>query len=166
MPLLRQWAELEARRRGPAGAVVCAVVVAFLMERFRAPLLAAIEKGSADVAKLLLARGADVDKAAADGRTPLLAASGRGNADVLGLLLDGGADVDKAALDGRTPLLVAYEASHTDVVRTLIARGADVESVMRDAAAVKLARVRQLKGHTDSARPRRPLGVSSLRALF
>jgi len=47
------------------------------MRHGRTPLYAACEKGHAAVAELLLARGAEVDRANANGDTPLLARAHR-----------------------------------------------------------------------------------------
>ena len=47
------------------------------------------------VARLLLDRGADVNKADKDGKAPLLRASSSDNVEVVRLLLDRGADVNK-----------------------------------------------------------------------
>jgi ankyrin repeat protein len=61
------------------------------------PLCMASEKGHAEVVKMLLGAGADVNKAATDdGATPLWTASYHGHAEVVKMLLSAGADVNKA----------------------------------------------------------------------
>ena len=80
-----------------------------------------------EVARLLIDKGAEVDKAKDDGATPLLIACWNGHLDVVGLLLDKGADVDKATDRGVTPLFIACESGKFEVARMLIEAGADVE---------------------------------------
>ena len=58
----------------------------------------ACEKGKVDVARLLLDKGAEVDRACEDGRTPLYIACQEGHVDVARLLLERGAVVDSSAL--------------------------------------------------------------------
>ena len=61
------------------------------------PLIIACEKGHVDAARLLLDKGAEVNRATEDGRTPLLVACLQGHVDAVRLLLDNGA----APADGR-----------------------------------------------------------------
>ena len=58
----------------------------------------ACEKGKVDVARLLLDKGAEVDRADKDGATPLYIACQQGHVDVARLLLERGAVVDSSAL--------------------------------------------------------------------
>ena len=67
------------------------------------PLYVAAAKGHAGVVELLLARGADPNKARTDrGTTPLYIATQQGHAGVVELLLANGADANKANLEGGT----------------------------------------------------------------
>ena len=88
------------------------------------PLIIASENGHAEVVKLLLAAGADKDKAMHGGTTPLYIASFNGHAEVVKLLLAAGVDKDKARQDGTTPLYAASEYGHAEVVKLLLAAGA------------------------------------------
>ena len=79
-----------------------------------------------EVVMLLIAAGAEVDKASDTGATPLHIATDRGFAGVASALIAAGADVNKARGDGITPLYVAAHENHLEVVKLLIAAGADV----------------------------------------
>jgi hypothetical protein len=81
------------------------------------------------VARLLIDKGADVDKQDNDGRTALYVASERGHLDVARLLIDKGADVDKKDNGGFAPVFAASLYGHLDVARLLIDNGADTLSV-------------------------------------
>ena len=50
------------------------------------------QKGHVEVAKLLVDRGADTDKARGDGATPLIIACQKGHLEVVKILVDSGAD--------------------------------------------------------------------------
>ena len=74
-----------------------------------------------DVARLLLAHGADVNAKADGGYTPLHVAAGLNQVDIVRWLLDNGADVD--AKDRRaTPLEAAVLQGHEAVVAVLLER--------------------------------------------
>ena len=92
-----------------------------------APGLAARE-GSLGCLRLLLAAGADRDKAdRLRGWTPLHRAARSRRADSLRLLIEAGADVDKANLDGSTPLHQAAKRDSAECLRPLLEAGADVD---------------------------------------
>lgn len=65
-----------------------------------ADLFAAARDGQLDEVRRLLARGASVAYANADGSTPLFIAACQGHADVVRLLLGAGAAVERASEDG------------------------------------------------------------------
>ena len=72
-----------------------------------------------DVVKILVERGADMNKADNNGATPLLIASQKGHVDVVKILVERGADINKATNDGYTPLDVAKHFNHTEIIRLL-----------------------------------------------
>ena len=94
-------------------------------------VMRACARGHVDVARLLLASGADVNAAQAgsgeDGRTALQHAAGAGSLELVRLLLDAGADVNHRAgwkMDQATARDAAAEGGHADVVAELDRRGA------------------------------------------
>ena len=79
--------------------------------------------GHVDAARLLLDKGAAVDRAASGkrnkGQTPLYIACEKGHVDAARLLLDKGAEVDRATERGETPLSIAKLKGHAAVVALL-----------------------------------------------
>jgi ankyrin repeat protein len=66
------------------------------------PLIRAAECGHREIARLLLARGAEPNAVDAEGRTALAAAAEYGDPELVRLLLDAGADPKRRSADGRT----------------------------------------------------------------
>ncbi len=69
--------------------------------------------GRDDIAKFLLAGGADVNAKSATGRTPLHNAALMGNVRIARLLLENGAKIDSKDNDGKTPLDCCEEQKST-----------------------------------------------------
>ncbi|MGV8056922.1 MAG: ankyrin repeat domain-containing protein [Smithellaceae bacterium] len=88
---------------------------------------AVFNDASLDIVRLMLDRGADVNKkSCGDGwagscncSTPLYIAACKGNVKMVKLLLDYGADVSLVHYDKKTPLQIAQEQGSTTVVRML-----------------------------------------------
>ena len=95
-------------------------------------LFIACWEGHVDAARLLLEKGAEVDRANKKGATPLYAACFKGHVDVAQLLLDKGAEVDRAKEGGWTPLLVACGKGHVAVALLCLERGAEVDRALED----------------------------------
>ena len=72
--------------------------------------------GRVDAARLVLDKGAKVDRADKWGQTPLFIACYNSHVDAARLLLDKGAEVDRANKDGKTPWIIA---KHQAVVALL-----------------------------------------------
>lgn len=89
-------------------------------------LLVAVMDNRADVARLLTAKGADVDAAAKGGLSPLRMAILNGSEEMVNDLLQAGANVD-AAVNGQTALMLAAEKGCDGIVRLLLAKGAAVD---------------------------------------
>jgi RNA polymerase sigma factor (sigma-70 family) len=90
------------------------------------PLLRAVERGDAAMARLLLARGADPDAACSceGAERPLWVAVAQHQTAIAGLLLAHGADPDAPAFTGAAPLDVARLRGYGDLVELLEAHGA------------------------------------------
>lgn len=81
-------------------------------------LLYAARDGRLDMARMLVAVGADVNQAEANKVTPLLIAIANDHLDVADFLLDNGAEVNAADNWGRTPLWTALDVRDLDYDRS------------------------------------------------
>ena len=79
-----------------------------------------------DLVKLLIRRGADVNKPRRNGTTPLFCAACEGYEAIAKELIAAGADVNHQAHDGRTPLVSAASNNRVGLAKLLIANGAIV----------------------------------------
>lgn len=91
------------------------------------PLMLAAIKGQVDIAKVLIARGADVNR---EGWTPLhyaVSAPSDEGADLkmVALLIENHAYIDAASPNGTTPLMMAAQYGTRSAVQMLIKEGAD-----------------------------------------
>lgn len=96
-------------------------------------LAAATEQRNAEIVRLLVARGADVDAKVTIGErlqeAPILILAAAGGAcDVAEELLGAGADPDATDTKGTTALMFAAYLGHADIVRALIEKGAWLEA--------------------------------------
>lgn len=89
-----------------------------------APVVLAVR--DAEVMRILLDHGADVQARSVEGTTAVISAGSWGNVDSLRLLLDHGSNVNDQDRTGWSALLRATSAGHEECVRLLVARGADV----------------------------------------
>jgi ankyrin repeat protein len=89
-------------------------------------------KKKLEVAKFLLARGADVNASDELGETPLYCAAYAGDLAVTKLLLGENAESNAKGKDGWTALCVAAKRGHTEVVKLLLDRGADANIKVKD----------------------------------
>ena len=88
-------------------------------------LIYAAAYADADLLKMLIERGADVNEATPEGATALIRAAG--DLEKTKLLLDRGAKVEVRTAMGRTPLLVAATyPGNLETVRLLVSRGANI----------------------------------------
>lgn len=114
----------------------------------RTPWLISAFVGEVDKAKVLLAKGANLDERGRGGDNALMICASRGSIEMLQWLIDVGADLH--AVDGmeRTALMVAAGAERADSVRLLLQSGADVGrkngynmSAMSEASSEEVIRV-------------------------
>jgi uncharacterized protein len=83
------------------------------------PLLYAAREGNAEVARTLLAAGADIEAREANGITPLLMAALNNQQEVAYVLLEHGAQVNVEDFWGRTPLFAAVDYRNLDMNSTI-----------------------------------------------
>ena len=86
------------------------------------PLMFAALNGLLDLSKVLIAKGADVNK---PGWTPLHYAATRGHLAVMTLLLDNHAYIDASSPNNTTPLMMAAFYGTPSAVKLLLEAGAD-----------------------------------------
>jgi ankyrin repeat protein len=102
-------------------------------------LLAAIDKGSHAVMKVLLQSGADAlakSQAAATGLRTLVH---RGDVEGVSIMLESGAPHNDAGDDGQTPLISAVFGGHSQVVELLLEKGADPNDSIRSHSVLMIA---------------------------
>lgn len=89
------------------------------------PLIAAVEGGHIEVAKLLLKRGVDVNKTSKDIKfTPLHYAVHNGDLDMVKLLIKHNADLNKqTTVFKETPLHIAMKKDYKDIIEVLLRSG-------------------------------------------
>ena len=95
-------------------------------------LVAALSDNSYEIARSLIAKGADVK--AVDGlkTTALIAATAGNDTDTIRAMVDAGLEVNAADSLGFTPLMNAAANRNLPAVRLLLAKGANVNAVSKD----------------------------------
>ena len=96
------------------------------------PLIYAADNGHVEVVRVLLEKGADIEKTNAYQQTAIHGAAWYGYLEVCRLLLDLGAKLDRLDKWTDTPLHYAARKGHLLVVKLLLERGADVRVKNKD----------------------------------
>ena len=113
-------------------------------------LLLACFSGKAEIARLLIAYGADTRYKWGDlDETLLITTARRGHTSILDFLLEAGADVEERNNIGFTALLAACYGGHPAAIHFLLERGADLHAKSDSHTALALA---ALEGHLDTIR--------------
>lgn len=86
------------------------------------PLMLAAIQNQLPLAKVLISRGADVNR---EGWTPLHYAASKGHRDMMRLLLENEAYIDSESSNGTTPLMMAAFSNSPLAVKLLLEEGAD-----------------------------------------
>ena len=110
------------------------------------PLMLAAINNQLDLAKVLIQRGADVNK---PGWTPLHYAATRGHREMMRLLLENEAYIDSESANGTTPLMMAAYYASPLAVKLLLEEGAD--PVLVNSANVSALDLALSKDHQQSA---------------
>ena len=84
------------------------------------------EVSDVEIAKALIAAGANVNAKNAAGETPLFSAVHKGNSEIVQIFLQAGATVNTPDSDGTTPLSEAARLGHSSIVQMLLQAGANV----------------------------------------
>jgi ankyrin repeat protein len=90
------------------------------------PLAYAAGYGNLDIAKSILARGADINGQVAYGDVPLIKAAEHGNKDIVVYLLEQGADVNKPNAFGISPFIGFCAAGSVELVQLALQHGGKV----------------------------------------
>ncbi|KAI9658930.1 MAG: hypothetical protein M1821_001890 [Bathelium mastoideum] len=87
----------------------------------------AVKLGQATAVRLLVEKGAKIDRTDANGNTPLIAAAKNGSEAVVRLLIENGAAIDLKDFHGNTPLIAAASNGNKAVVKLLVDCGAEID---------------------------------------
>lgn len=86
------------------------------------PLMLAAINNQVDLAKVLISKGADVNR---EGWTPLHYAASKGHREMMRLLMENDAYIDSESSNGTTPLMMAAFSNSPLAVKLLLEEGAD-----------------------------------------
>ncbi len=124
-------ASLQHHFRAALGAALlfCAAAIAQASPEQNAALMAATHANQIEVARRLIAAGADVNAKDAIGDSPFLYAGAEGRNEILGMTLAAGADLKSTNRYGGTALIPAAHHGHVETVRILLATTIDKDHV-------------------------------------
>ena len=88
----------------------------------------AASKGNAEVVRLLVEHGADIEAEDEDGWTAVFYAALSGDLETIQYLCDQGADIQRTTGEGFTPLIAGMENGQLEVARLLVELGVDIHA--------------------------------------
>ncbi len=91
----------------------------------RPMIMTMVAKNNTGLLKLLIARGANLNKLSQDGSSALYLATKKNNINMMKILIDAGADIDIKNHKGNTALDMAVKEKQMQSIRLLLAYGAD-----------------------------------------
>ena len=91
-------------------------------------LIFAAKMGSYDVAKLLIASGADINAQGENGETALLETLKIGDWSIANMLLEKGADIKIHNFDGETALIIAAKNNSINLIDQLLEKGSKINA--------------------------------------
>ena len=119
-----------------------------------------IDRVHAEIVKMLVQTGADVNAKNIEGETTLMQVSTLGRIKEVKLLLEAGANVDAVDLKGETALIKASKLGHIETVKLLLQAGANVNAKNIDGdTAISIARHKE---HTDVVKVLKAAGAKSM----
>ncbi len=96
------------------------------IEKAKTPLFAAARTGNLEIAKALIAKGADVQRIVRDDGTALITAAEFGQLDFVKYMLEQGADLKRSFPNQGNALIAAAGNGYHDIVKYLIFKGIDI----------------------------------------
>ncbi len=96
------------------------------LSRPKSPLSAAAKVGNLEIAKLLVANGADVTLRVPGDGTALITAAEFGHLDFIKYLVSKGADINRTFSNQGNALITASGRGHLEIMKYLVSKGADI----------------------------------------
>lgn len=119
----------------------------FASHTMRQPILESAWEGYADIVKMLLNTGLDVDQTDRFGRSALIVASHRGKKEVVHILLENNANYSLLDNKKQSALLAASRKGHDEIVQLLIDKNADTS--VCDVDGMSPLSIACMKGYTE-----------------
>lgn len=143
---------------GDMRARIAAPILKHIHENKNAPnrhqiLIRSAGLGHAEVMRILISAGVQINYTDEDGCSALIVAAFEGHVAIVGKLLELGADIEHSETQGWTALMAAVSEANIAVVEKLLAAGADIEARCRSGGtALMFAAYGEDENHSQIAR--------------